>query len=269
MESGHECCAELRVISPDKRLRPFVRYYYVLRCNVRKSVPTFPLGCTQMIFHRRQPLYIPQLGATQPKFTVSGQTNFPADIVSGGDTEMIVAVFRPYTIGLFTETPPSEFYNEEIDGCGIGNGPLGKLADRVISADSTGETIWLVEHYLLSKLGERLPRHIDRIANAVARIFESPSVRIGDIAGEVCMGKKQFERVFCHHVGMMPKEYARIVRFQKTLLMMQSGVTGYADIAFAAGYSDQSHFIREFKKFAGCTPERLTHPYSDLFSVPV
>ena len=83
------------------------------------------------------------------------------------------------------------------------------------------------------------------------------------------MGKKQFERVFCHHVGMMPKEYARIVRFQKTLLMMQSGVTGYADIAFAAGYSDQSHFIREFKKFAGCTPERLTHPYSDLFSVPV
>lgn len=71
---------------------------------------------------------------------------------------------------------------------------------------------------------------------------------------------------------MNPKEYGRIARFQRALRMMQLGASDYADIAYANGYSDQSHFIREFRHFSGMTPKRLVEyqlPYSDLYTNPV
>lgn len=70
---------------------------------------------------------------------------------------------------------------------------------------------------------------------------------------------------------MNPKEYRRIARFQRALRMMQLGSRDYADIAYANGYSDQSHFIRDFRQFSGMTPKQLTEyqtPYSDLYTIP-
>ena len=71
---------------------------------------------------------------------------------------------------------------------------------------------------------------------------------------------------------MNPKEYGCIVRFQRALRMMQLGFRDYADIAYANGYADQSHLIREFRQFSSLTPKRLVEyqpPYSDLYTNPV
>ena len=83
-----------------EELRPYVRYYWTLKSDKPFSVLTFPIGCPQMIFHRGSPLYIRELSSRQNKFTVSGQVKFPTHIASDGNTEMIVAVFYPHTIGL-------------------------------------------------------------------------------------------------------------------------------------------------------------------------
>lgn len=90
-----------------------------------------------------------------------------------------------------------------------------------------------------------------------------------------CLSKKQFERLFNSFVGVNPKEYTRIVRFQKALAYLQHlPIDGMnlAQIAYASAYADQSHFIREFKRFCGYTPKGLLQratPYSDLFTNPV
>jgi AraC-like DNA-binding protein len=73
---------------------------------------------------------------------------------------------------------------------------------------------------------------------------------------------------------MNPKEYSRIVRFQKALWLMQhqQGKTNEADLAYTSGYADQSHLIREFKHLCGYTPLSLLEvstPYSDLFTTPI
>ena len=127
----------MRIYQPREELRPYMRYYWVLESDEPFSVLTFPIGCPQMIFHRRTPLFIPELSCRQDKFTISGQVNFPAHIASDGDMEMIVAVFYPHTIGMFIDTPPSAFYNQEISGYDIGNKQLNLLADRIFDcADS-------------------------------------------------------------------------------------------------------------------------------------
>lgn len=260
----------MRIYQPKNELRPYVRYYWVLESDEPFSVLTFPIGCPQMIFHRRMPLFIPELSCRQDKFTISGQVNFPANITSYGDTEMIVAVFYPHTIGMFIDTPPSAFYNQEISGYTIGNKQLNRLADRILDCADSGTAISLIEQWMTARIRPSL--NIERIGATLNALLRSPSTSVYNLAGIACLGKKQYGRLFREYVGMNPKEYGRIVRFQRALRMMQLGSRDYADIAYSNGYSDQSHFIRDFRQFSGMTPKQLTAyqtPYSDLYTVPV
>lgn len=223
-----------------------------------------------MIFHRGTPLSIPELSTMQHSFTVSGQVNFPAHIASDGNTEMVVAVFYPHTIGLFIETPPSAFYNQEISGYDIENKQLNQLADQIFDCTDSELAIQLMEQWLTARIKPSL--NIKRIGATFSTILFNPSIQVCRLAEIACLGKKQFERVFRECVGMNPKEYGRIVRFQRALRMMQLGSSDYADIAYANGYADQSHFIREFRQFSSLTPKQLVEyqtPYSDLYANPV
>lgn len=260
----------LSVIKPCAPLRPYVRYYWVLESREPFHTLTFPIGCPQIIFHKRTPLYIPELSVSQDRFTISGQVNFPAHIASAGDTEMIVAVFHPHTIGLFIDTPPSAFYNSEISGYDIENKSLSALAAQVLDCESTAQCVGFIERWLLSRLS-RCPDmfNIERMGNVISLLKSNPSQSVHELAGAACLSTKQFGRVFNSHVGMMPKEYARIVRFQKALWRLQRHTRNYADIAYSCGYSDPSHFIREFRQFSGVVPSAISQPYSDLYTSPV
>lgn len=259
----------MKVVQPREELRSYVRYYWTLKRDEPFSNLTFPIGCPQMIFHRGTPLYIPELSSMQNKFTVSGQVNFPAHIASDGNTEMIVAVFYPHTIGLFIDTPPSAFYNQEISGYDIENRQLSQLADQIFDCLDSELAIQLIEQWLTVRIKPSL--NIKRIGATLSAILRCPSVSVDTLASIACLGKKQYERQFRQCVGMNPKEYGRIVRFQRALRIMQLGSRDYADIAYSNGYSDQSHFIREFRQFSSLTPKQLVEyqpPYSDLFTNP-
>lgn len=205
----------------------------------------------------------------QPQFTISGQVNFPAHVKSTGETEMIVAVFYPHTISMFIGVPPSVFYNQEISGYDIANPALNELAGKIFECTDSQTAIILLERWLLTKI--RNSDNIMRIGAAVSSILGNPSAPVRSCSSLICLGNKQFGRLFREYVGMKPKEYARIARFQKAMKMMQLGSRDYAGIAYSNGYSDQSHFIRDFRLFSGFTPERLMQyqtPYSDLYTDP-
>lgn len=260
----------MKVYQPREELLPYVRYYWVLKSDEPFRVLTFPIGCPQIIFHKKTPLYIPELDKSQSQFTISGQVNFPAHIASDCDMEMIVTVFYPHTIGMFIDTPPSAFYNQEISGYTIGNKQLNRLADQIFDCADSKTAISLIEQWLTARITPSL--NIERIGASLSALLRSPSTSVENLAGIACLSKKQYGRLFLEYVGMNPKEYGRIVRFQRALRMMQLGSRDYAGIAYANGYSDQSHFIRDFRQFSGMTPKQLTAyqtPYSDLYTVPV
>lgn len=259
----------LTFFRPCGALRPYVRYFYVLTAPAGVSALTFPTGCPQIIFHRQAPLYIPELDCRQSPLTVSGQVNFPAHVESVGPTEMIVAVFRPHTIRTFIGTPPSAFYNREISGYDIASSDLDSLATRIFDSTDTSRAISLLERWLLGRI--RPSANTGRLGAALGVLLASPQATVDSLASTACLSRKQFERVFHEHVGMNPKEYARIARFQRALRMMQSGSRDYPGISYACGYADQSHFIRDFRQFSGLTPRQLATrdtPYSDLYTDP-
>lgn len=259
------------IVKPSGPLRRYVRYYWywVLESRKRFAALTFPIGCPQIIFHRQTPLFIPELAVAQDRLTVSGQVNFPSHIAAGGDTDMVVAVFYPHTIGQFISTPPEKFYNTEISGYDLEDHSLNRLASQVFNCDDTRGCISLIEQWLMRRLARQSASHnLNRIGNAIKHMASNPSQTMESLARTACLSPRQFQRVFSRHVGMAPKEYSRIMRFQKSLWMLQNNHSDYAAIAYECGYSDQSHFIREFRQYSSLTPKSIINPYSDLFTDP-
>ena len=256
---------------PSVQLQSFIRYYWILNTTENLDTLTFPIGCPQLIFHRCSRFYIPKLNTKQARFSISGQVNFPARIQSSDDVETIVVVFHPHAIVTMFNIPVSSFYNQEIDGYSLGDKSLNILANDVLNADDSDEAVKMIEKWLLSRLEESAFYNFNRVGASLQLLFLNNSINVDDIAQRACLSRKQFERVFFNAVGMKPKEYSNVVRFQKSLWLMQNGNRDFADIAYTCGYADQSHFIRECRKYSGTTPAELlkTQPvYSDLFASP-
>ena len=257
---------------PSVRLQPFIRYYWILNTDEDLETLTFPIGCPQLIFHRRTRFYIPELESAQAGFSISGQVNFPARIQSSGDVETIVVVFYPHAIGTMFNIPVSSFYNQEIDGYALGDHSLNRLAEDVLNADDPTVAVKMIEKWLLARLEESAMCNFNRVGASLQQLFVDHSISVEAMAQRACLSRKQFERVFFNAVGMMPKEYSNVARFQKSLWLMQNGNRDFADIAYTCGYADQSHFIRECRRYSGTTPAELLNiqpVYSDLFASPL
>jgi AraC-like DNA-binding protein len=59
------------------------------------------------------------------------------------------------------------------------------------------------------------------------------------------------------HVGVSPRQHLRWLRFERARKLLEQGEQRAVDIALVTGYSDQAHFVREFRRFAGVTPGRF------------
>ncbi|QJR15778.1 AraC family transcriptional regulator [Usitatibacter palustris] len=117
-------------------------------------------------------------------------------------------------------------------------------------------------------LAQRLPRirglH-PAVAHALERFAFAP--RVTEVVKETGYSHRRFIALFRRTVGVAPKDHLRLQRFQRVLEQLKNdpGIA-WADLAQAAGYSDQPHFNREFREFAGITPEgwraaRPEHPH--------
>ena len=80
---------------------------------------------------------------------------------------------------------------------------------------------------------------------------EIPIQEVVNLSG---ISERSLERYFKHHIGLSPKFYCRILRFANVFKLIQSDGFNWSDIAYLAGFYDQSHFIKNFKEFTGEEP---------------
>jgi AraC-like DNA-binding protein len=77
-------------------------------------------------------------------------------------------------------------------------------------------------------------------------------------ASMACLSLRQFERNFSDRVGISPKLFVRIVRFENSMkIKNKSREKSWAEIALECDYTDSSHMLREFRQFAEFTPGSL------------
>jgi methylphosphotriester-DNA--protein-cysteine methyltransferase len=111
----------------------------------------------------------------------------------------------------------------------------------------------LFEMFLLTRLPQVKGIH-PAIAAALAGIGENSSVR--SLVANSGVSHRRFLELFSQAVGLTPKRFARVLRFQNVFKRLERNPTAsWTDLALDAGYSDQPHFNREFREFSGLTPE--------------
>lgn len=129
-----------------------------------------------------------------------------------------------------------------------------EVVERFQGARTITESVAIVEDFLA-----RRPFTADPLVERALRLLAAglgEDVLIARIARSLSMSERQLERRFLQRVGTTPKRYASLCRFERAAALIGSGAP-LGRIALDAGYYDQSHFIRELRRFAGMTPGEL------------
>ncbi len=131
-------------------------------------------------------------------------------------------------------------------------GRVGSMHDRLREAGSVEERLDVFERLLAARLPAVRGLH-PAVAQALQQLATTTHVR--HVVSQSGYSHRRFIALFSRAVGLTPKVYSRVRRFERALRRVRPfGPGAWTDIALAAGYSDQSHFNREFREIVGVTP---------------
>jgi AraC-like DNA-binding protein len=129
-----------------------------------------------------------------------------------------------------------------------------ELAERLREQSSWDARFDVVERFLLDRLAVG-PSPDPAVAWAWERLSQTGgAARIGALAGELGCSRRYLSDGFRRQVGLPPKMVARLMRFHDVRRRIEERPASWGEIAYRAGYADQSHLNREFRELAGTTP---------------
>ena len=151
--------------------------------------------------------------------------------------------------------PVSELADKHVELETLWGASATELRERLCAATTSAARFCLLEKALTAHLFYPLERrYAVRFALNVFAAAES-EVTVCRVAQRIGLSQRRFIQVFKQEVGISPKLFSRVRRFQQVLeLMRNEAAPNWARLALECGYFDQSHFIHDFRNFSGLTP---------------
>jgi transcriptional regulator GlxA family with amidase domain len=156
-----------------------------------------------------------------------------------------------------------ELANRHYDCCDVVGAEIQELKNKMADTVSFPKRVELVEGYLLTKASRALEN--TPIMNAASHMFERKGMtRISNIANQTSLSLRQFERRFTSEIGIGPKLFSRVARFQMVLdAKVRCPNASWLTLAHEFGYHDQMHMIRDFYGLSGFSPSCLLEQLGD------
>lgn len=248
---------------PGPQLSDFVEYFWSLSdAPPHERERVVPSGTIELVVNLdRDEFRIPGDGASPE------ERRFPGAMVSGcygrsfgidtHDHATILGVhFRPGGAAGLLGAPPGHLSDLHVALGDLWGPRAVEVRDRLCSAESTPARFRILEDALIGRLPDR-PGGRSTIAAAV-RQLERPGVAVGRIAKDLQLSRRRFIEIFTRDVGMTPKRFARVRRFQRALsLATMNPSPTWAQLAIRCGYYDQAHLCREWAELTGLSPSDL------------
>jgi AraC-like DNA-binding protein len=261
---------------PSRVLAPFIKQYWTLDIN-KEDTPRkqtiIPNGLMEIMFHYGDMVeyILPNKTASiEYKGILCGQKSIFYDIYPTGKIGIFSAVLKPEGAMMFFDIPISEVYNKTLSIQDIFLKDGETLQDKILNCRTNEERIIVFESFLSKKIIEKKFYDFKRMAACLDKIIAGEAkANVAELAECACLSTKQFQRRFSEYIGILPKEYLRVIRFQNAIhkKYINPALT-LTNLSYDCGYYDQSHFIRDFKTFSGMTPKeffQLSDTYSDFF----
>lgn len=148
-----------------------------------------------------------------------------------------------------------QFRDKAVSGAGINVLPLENITTQLLYAGDIQTCTALAEPYLLGLVERHLPVSVETVQVIELLQQQKGSASIGQLASNSHLSIRQLERNFIKEIGVSPKTYARMLRFQQLLQHRRTAPhQKWAALAYDNHYFDQMHLIKEFKQFLGTTP---------------
>jgi AraC-like DNA-binding protein len=251
--------------APSALLSRFVECFWSLESSADEPCAQHRIvadGRAEIILHLGEPpsMMMGKLLRKQGRRFLAGQMTRPLLLFPSGSMSVVGIRLRPAAAASWLGVPMSEF------------------TDRMPAIDDLSSSIRHVLDSLDTDVPEKAIRSLDRrlsdfvrglqpsarLEHAVDLVLRSQgAVRIERLAEEANLSRRQLERRFLLEVGLRPKVFARIIRFQNVFQAYESE-RDWVTVAHDCGYYDQAHLIQDFRELAGEPPTKLLARESDL-----
>jgi AraC-like DNA-binding protein len=205
------------------------------------------------------------------KVWFSGFRTEPITIPSGKESEMLIVQFEKGKAYPFLSEPMHALTNYVIDAELVLKKDILDLRDQLKEVPYIETKFLFLENYLLKQYGNGL--HDNPFVDfMISEISSAPNMsRLQQLSEKTGYSQKHVIHIFKNLVGVTPKSFLRITRFQKAVFEIENQrQVNWTSLAFDCGYYDQSHFIADFKNFSGFTPvQYLEHKRYFLNYIPI
>jgi AraC-like DNA-binding protein len=181
-----------------------------------------------------------------------------------GHIESFAVFFQPTGLVRLFSLPGGLILNEHYEADAVLDLRFALLHMELVEAKSFGQRVEIADRFFR----RLVPRVSDRpgFEAAVGKmISQRGCVRMQALADGMGLGLRQFERLFTSHLGVGPKAYARILRFEAAIYRKSVSSHNWTTIAHELGYFDQMHMIHDFQALSGESPKQLS-PHFELLS---
>lgn len=205
------------------------------------------------------------------KAWASGVRTKPISIFSGKNSAMMIVYFKMAMAFPFFPFPMSELRDSVVGADLIWGDSFAILREKLLKTPEIRKKFECVENFLLENFQNKFEPN-PCVEFAVGEIVRRPDrVNLSELSEKTGYSQKHFINLFKRSVGLTPKGYLKIMRFQKAVAEIdKSGDADWTGISLDCGFYDQAHFITDFKRFSGFTPERYLRVKSRLLNyVPV
>ena len=258
--------------SPRPELAPYVRAFAQRKIGYGETaalVEPVPACLEQILNFEFGVRPIAELGdasrfTIHPLSVVGASAYRPFNLHLPAGTESFAVFLQPLALWQLFRLPLGSFVNQDYDGYAVLGEEGHQLWQRMAETPQFRARVTLAESYLLQKALNA--QRNTAVMNAAVYMFRAMGARpLEDVAGKLSLGLRQFERNFLREIGLSPKLYSRVARFQAVLdTRIRRQDTCWASLASQFGYHDQMHMIKDFQKLSGLSPERLLMHIGDM-----
>ena len=186
----------------------------------------------------------------------SGFRTEPITIPSGKESEMLIVVFRKGRSYPFVYEPLHVLTNVVVDAELVLKNNILDLREALMEQPTPELKFALLESELMNHYNNEMAVN-PFVDYAISEILSTPHhLSLKALYDKVGYSQKHLIKLFKDHVGVTPKEFLKVIRFQKAILELENfGSVNWIGIADECGFYDQSHFIADFKNYSGFTPK--------------
>ena len=198
------------------------------------------------------------------KVWISGMHKDYLSISAHKNSEMLVIQFKTIGAYPFLRFNVNELNNKVVPAQEVFGNDILEVREEMLKSNSVAEKFNIVDKWLLEILDEKNLPAAD-IISILEQIQTKPISESKNIIVSYPHSQKHLINQFKKFFGLTPKVFHRIFRFNEILQQIRNKQQiKWTDIAYEYGYSDQSHFIKEFKEFSGFNPrEFINYGYQE------